>query len=348
MYHHKDNKTHYKVMQRKGIYFFAFCTLFSSLMMFHSHCHAKTPTKQVVNFSQDASQHISQKQIELIFREYKYFFASTIQSSIDEIIKQNPNIGIRKALLRFEMHLMPAFRGLSEQEDPAIALLDVWTLAERMVHHLGNDAAKKQFQQFQPILLNAAKRNRDRILEIVKAMVPENCFDQGCDIIKGFAQENPIGDTYSNLLLHAPQPETKEKSAIDVILSLPGMLISPTEGIDRKIDDGVSAIREFTIVAGRFDRNVKELPESIRWQLLSFLYDLEEDQLIQSLNEKMAEISESHAKLSSTLESMPKQTEILIDHLAWRAVQLIILMFVSALIYRVLSSAIRKKAPKTT
>jgi hypothetical protein len=160
--------------------------------------------------------------------------------------------------------------------------------------------------------------------------------------------EKPVNVNTGYLSVSPSFVDWDKDGKIDVILGLPAMIISPGGGIDRKIDDGVSAIREFTIVAGKFDRNVKELPESIRWQLLSFLYDLEEDQLIQSLNDKMAEISESHAKLSSTLESMPKQTEILIDHLAWRAVQLIILMFVIALIYRVLSSAIRKKAPKTT
>jgi hypothetical protein len=341
MYQFKGNNENHKSKRCKKTCFLAFLAILSAFMLFNNICDAR---EKAHNFSQDATKHLSQKQINIILLEYKYFFSASIKSAIDEIIRQNPEIGIRKALLRFEMHLIPAFRDMSDQAEPAVALLDVWTLAERMVQHLENEIAKDQFKKFQPILLNAAKRNRDRILEIVKSMVPDDCFTQGCETMRDFAKENPIGDTYSNLILHTPQPKpTKDKSIIDIIFGLPGMIISPGGGIDRKLDDGVSAIREFTLVAGSFDRNVKDLPESIRWQLLSFLYDLEEDQLIQSLNDKMAEISVSHAKLSSTIESMPNQVEILIDQLAIRAAQLIAMAFVLILVYRCLFACFRKK-----
>jgi DNA mismatch repair ATPase MutS len=73
------------------------------------------------------------------------------------------------------------------------------------------------------------------------------------------------------------------------------------------VDRGALAIRDFSMTAERFSDIVEELPESLRWQLLLWLYEFEESEMAKSVLASLERVAESSAKLTTTAEMLPEK-----------------------------------------
>ena len=128
--------------------------------------------------------------------------------------------------------------------------------------------------------------------------------------------------------------------------------------------------RKLTNTAEHFSDVIEDMPESIRWQLTLLLDDMERLETIKSVTNSMAEFSKSSSRFADSTEKLPeqlrkeismliedidvKQTNLqatidrvgaivddvdgLTRNINFRAMQLVVLIFVLALVYRAMVS----------
>ncbi len=267
-------------------------------------------------------------------RELEYYFTSTIEAAVDELNAQSQNVQSRKSALRFQMHVIPTCRTLLNQEDVRRALIDVWVLTTRMVFYFEDDSGAEYYGQSQTVLLEASKKVLEKTRLLAEKFLPEKCYMKCDESVRNYARANPIECKYSGLMVHATETGDGHKSLLDVIIDIPLAPFTMGKGIDEKIDQGVSAIRDFTGVADRFATDVKYLPESTRWQMLMLLYDLQKEFDLPALQGRLDNVSNSANNLASSIGIVSKTTHDLVDHIAWRLAQLATLIFILAVIHR--------------
>ena len=291
---------------------------------------------------------VSAEELQLAFKEYECFFVSTIESAIDRIDSNLDDAADRKAALRFQMQVIPACRELLKQESPLRAIVDVWHLAERMVAHFeagtsGDDFA--DLAEHNTILLEASKKILTRTDALAKKYLPEECYTDSRAYVAALAKSNPIEGGYSGLSFRTAKSTKHKDSALDMILDVPLALFKITDEIGEisdEIDEGVLAIEEFTSVTDRFTDNIKYMPESLRWQMLLLLYDIETQLNLPVLHECLESLTGSTDALASTAGALHKDIRWIIDHIALRFAQLIGLIFVLTMVHILLSKRIRR------
>ncbi len=278
--------------------------------------------------------------------EFEYYFTSTIEAAVDELNAQTQNVQSRKSALRFQIHVIPTCRTLLNQQDVRRALVDVWVLTARMVFHFEDGLPTEYYGTSRTVLLDASKKLLEQAGLLAKKFLPEECYLKCSESVRNYARANPIKCKYSGLMVHVTETGDGHKSLLDVIVDIPLAPFTMGKGIDEKIDQGVSAIREFTGVADRFATDVKYLPESTRWQMLMLLYDLQEELDLPALHDRLQSISHSANNLASSIEVVSKTTHALVDHIAWRLAQLALLIFVLVVIHRNLPHAWKTRGEK--
>lgn len=291
---------------------------------------------------------VSAEELQLAFNEYECFFVSTIESAVDKINNNIEDTADRKSSLRFQMHVIPACRNLLRRESPLRAIVDVWHLAERMVAHFEIGSEGDDFADFaghNTILLEASKEILTRTEALAKRYLPEEYYADSQAYVAALAESNPIGGGYTNLMFRTAKSPKHKDTALDMVLDIPLSLfrISGEIGeISDEIDEGVLAIEAFTSVTDRFTNNVEYLPESLRWQMLLLLYDIEAQLNLPVLHDRLKNLTASTDALASTAGALHKDIRGIIDHIALRFAQLIGLIFALAIVYCLLSRRIRR------
>lgn len=278
--------------------------------------------------------------------EFEYYFTSTIEAAVDELNAQTQNVQSRKSALRFQMHVIPTCRTMLNQEDVRRALVDVWVLTTRMVFHFEDNPGTESSGASQTVLIEASKKLLERARLLAKKFLPEKCYLKCDESVRNYARANPVKCEYSGLMVHATETGDGHKSLLDVIIDIPLAPFTMGKGIDEKIDQGVSAIRDFTGVADRFATDVKYLPESTRWQMLMLVYDLQKEFDLPALQGRLDGLSQSANNLASSIQIVSKTTHALVDHIALRLAQLAILIFGLVVIHRILSRGWKTRREK--
>ncbi len=324
--------------------FFTFLTLAMSWFFMAGGLHAQAAKD--TGHSMSATVVIRPDELRSNLTEFEYYFTSTIEAAVDELNAQTQNVQSRKSALRFQIHVIPTCRTLLNQEDVRRALIDVWVLTTRMVFHFEDSPETEYSGTSQTVLLDASKKLLEKARLLAKKFLPEKCYLK-CDAsVRNYARANPVTCKYSGLMVHATETGNGHKSLLDVIIDVPLAPFTIGKGIDEKIDQGVSAIRDFTGVADRFATDIKYLPESTRWQMLMLVYDLQKEFDLPALQGKLDRLSHSANNLASSIQVVSKTTHDLVDHIAWRLAQLATLIFVLVLIHRNLPHAWKTRGKK--
>ncbi len=324
--------------------FFTFLTLAMSWVFMAGGLHVQAAKH--TGHSMPSPGAIRADELRSSLREFEYYFTSTIEAAVDELNAQTQNVQSRKSALRFQMHVIPTCRALLNQEDVRRALVDVWVLTTRMVFHFEDSPQTEYYETSQTVLLDASKKVLEKTRLLAKKFLSEKCYLKCDESVRNYARANPIKCKYSGLMVYATETGDGHKSLLDTIIDIPLAPFAMGKGIDEKIDQGVSAIRDFTGVADRFATDVKYLPESTRWQMLMLVYDLQNEFDLPALQGKLDSLSHSANNLASSIQVVSKTTHDLVNHIAWRLAQLAILIFGLAVIHRNLSHGRKPRREK--
>jgi hypothetical protein len=230
-------------------------------------------------------------------------FKLSINALVDEIVKKTESKPVQMQSLNMRTRVLDGLNAMLQQDDSVAAFLDTWALCVRFRLFLEEGNGSFLYGENQAFVIETAKSIEGRIEEIGKLFLAEDLYRMTRENLNEFARSNPINSTLSNLMIYATKVKKNGQSPFLSILSIPMEPFRAFGGVDRT----ATAIGRFADSANRFSDILAELPESSRWQLLMFLYELEETEMAKSLVSSTAKLSDSSERLAQSSEQLPQR-----------------------------------------
>jgi hypothetical protein len=240
-------------------------------------------------------------------RDHLNGFGDAFKASLDvlaEEIKQRASSkSIQMQLLQMRSRTVYGLNAMLQEEDAIVAFLDTWALCIRFRIFLEEGEGSRLFGEDQILAIDAAKSIEGRIEEIGRLFLSDELYQTTRRDLEEIGRANPIKSNYSNIIQYATKMQKNGQQPLLSIVAIPMEPFRAIGGVDRT----ASAISRFTDTANRFSDILTELPESSRWQLLMFLYELEETEMAKSLVSSTAKLSDSSERLAQSSEQLPQQ-----------------------------------------
>ena len=201
------------------------------------------------------------------------------------------------------IRLTQAFQSMLAHEDPVVAFVETWGLAVRLVDYFQTGHGQALYSEHHDVVVRAAKGLEMEIEEIGRKFLSEEEFEDARTQVTQFARQQPMNESFSNLIVYATAVRPGEPSPFAGIVSIPMAPFTAMKGVDRT----ASAIYGVRGSMERMSDIVDDLPESVRWQLLLLLMDLEEVEAVKSLLNSASTFSESSVRLAAMTEALPEE-----------------------------------------
>jgi hypothetical protein len=221
------------------------------------------------------------------------FFKSTLTTAAEEIVQKSNSKKDQMLALQMQTRMLQGLYLVSQEDDPVVAFIDTWALSMRFQIYLVEGDGAGMFGVHQPVAIDAAKRIEASIEDIGRLFLTNSDFQTTQKNIVEFTRANPIKVNFTNVVVYATQISADQQNPFLKIVSLPMAPFRGIEGVERT----ASAISRFTDTADRFSDVVADLPESSRWQMLMFLYELEETEMSKSLVSSTTRLADSTEQL---------------------------------------------------
>jgi methyl-accepting chemotaxis protein len=234
------------------------------------------------------------------FEEYA---AALRRETSSEIQKARPDEKIKRSDLIRNVRLTQAFSTMLEQRDPIVAFLETWGLTVRLRLYFEVGQGSTLYGDYQELVIDRARQLELKIENIGRRFLTEDEFRDAQTLIRRFAEQNPVRESFSNLVVYATQARPGEPSPFSNVLAIPMAPFTALKGVDRT----ASAIHS---VRGSMDHIadvVERTPESARWELMLLLTEMEDTAIIKSLLSSASTLSESSARFADTAEKLPEE-----------------------------------------
>ena len=221
-----------------------------------------------------------------------------VQRAARQITLETDDREVRRKMILWQLHTMQSCRRALQLPDPRWAFLDVWTMVYQTRLFVEEGRGKDVLGPQAPIAVEAL----DRLLESIKAaardvLTPKQ-LEQTSEAARVWAEQNPIdGDTISA----RPSPSGDTSGAFEAILGVPAEIFSFGGGVK----ETAQAVEDVAVAAHHAVGAVEALPQTVRWQTELLLFDLKENETIQSLVEDAGQASDALAKVGNTVDKLP-------------------------------------------
>jgi hypothetical protein len=118
--------------------------------------------------------------------------AGLVEEGADEIAAQSKEPAVRRAALRWKLHMIPMIHDAALQQDPLIAVADLWTLALQMEAYFSLGAGGDMFGAHQPIAIATCHEITLSGEDVIRAAVRGAGIEAPRAAVSKFAEEHPI------------------------------------------------------------------------------------------------------------------------------------------------------------
>jgi hypothetical protein len=244
---------------------------------------------------------------------FEDMFIQIIKQTTAQIEQEYPDLDTKRTNLLVNTRLSSAIRTFADAASPLVGLVENWELCVRLCSYFDDGPGQSLYRQTQPAMRRAVQQVRDEIERLAGTYLPPDLFEETRRHVYQFAKDNPIEGTMGNLIVYATGTETETFNPFKKVLSIPMAPIRAMEGVDKT----AVAIDRFTDSANRFNDILKAMPESVRWEMLLFLYDLQSSEMTKSLLQNMEAFNASSRQMVELARKMPQdvreELSILID-----------------------------------
>ena len=234
------------------------------------------------------------------FAEY---FRASVKETADQLNESDITSRMRKTNMILRARTLQTINTMLEQDDPMVAFIETWVFVVRLCQYFEEGEGRSLFGDNQHILIEAAAQLQARVEIIGKTFMKDEVFEETCQNVISFAHSNPLKAGFSNTIVYATKIQKGKSNPFNNLLSIPMSPFTAMKGVDR----AATSINRFTDTAARFSDIVEELPESARWQLLTFLYDFEDTEMTKSFLASVSKFSESSAQLAESTKNLPQE-----------------------------------------
>ena len=246
---------------------------------------------------------LSKEEFREALNSFKEFADAAIAQSANQLDQLQPDFKTRKMNMIQRTRLRHAFQTMFDKENPIEAFIETWALSVRLTNYLKDGEGSNLFGKRQDIAITAAEKIEVEIERIGRRFLKEDTFAKTQKKINNFARANPITGTFSNTIIYVTKVDPGKPGLFDDVVSIPMSPFKAMTGVDRT----ASAIYGLQTSANRISDIVEGLPESAKWQLLLFLMEIKETELVESVLTSMSRFSESSVRFADSAEKLPQQ-----------------------------------------
>jgi hypothetical protein len=169
------------------------------------------------------------------------------------------------------------------------------------------------YGEHQDTVIGYATRYKAELERIGRTFLKEEEFLEAQKEIRRFAGQNPIRQTFSNLLVFVTETRPGQPMPFSNVVAIPLAPFTAMQGVDRT----AAAIHGVRGSMDRFTDVVDGLPESAKWQLMLLLMDAEDTNIVKTLMAAVTTLSESSGELVKTTRQLPEtfreQVSVLVE-----------------------------------
>jgi len=258
---------------------------------------------------------VSKEELAMALDAFDESASQVMSETAQKLYALAPDRKNKRAEVIKNIRLTQAFHCMLAHEDPVIAFVETWGLTVRLVDYFQTGHGQVMFGEHQDVVVSAARRLETEIEEIGRKFLSQEEFEEGRKQVKQFARQQPIRESFSNLVIYATAVRPGEPSPFADIMSIPMAPFTAMRGVDRT----ASAIYSVRGSMEHISDIAEDLPESVRWQLLLLLMDLEEAEGVKSFLNSASTFAESSVSLAATTEALPEelrqQASVLIEEI---------------------------------
>ena len=299
---------------QKEIMFFSIVICLLTSTIFISGCGEKSYSSLGGKSTPKAGQ-ISKEELREEINKFEDYAVSTIKQTVNKLNELSPGRKILKTNLISRVRLIQGFHIMAQQEDSVTAFIETWTLSKRVQLYFEEGEGSILYTNNQPVITGACKQIEAEIENIGKKFLKEDAFNETNKLVNNFARQNPIRETFSNLLVYATETVPGQPSPFSQVASIPMAPFKAMEGVDRT----AASIYSVRGSMDRFTDIAESLPESTRWQLLLLLSDMEDVEVVQKFSDSITKLSDSSVKIANSTDTLPQRVReeaaILVDEI---------------------------------
>ncbi|MHC4751373.1 MAG: hypothetical protein ACYTFW_16060 [Planctomycetota bacterium] len=274
-----------------------------SLLLLSVHGCAQKQQRMLQGKSTQIARQYSKEELRESLDRFDNFASAVTAEVARQIEEKEPDFRTRKLNLVQQTQTRQAVRTMLEQEDPIVAFIEAWSLCVRLTNYLTSGEGSNLFREHQDIAIIASEKLQNEIEMIGRKYFQEDVFAQTQKNIYNFAEANPIKGTFSNIIVYATKVRPGQSALFDEVIGIPMSPFKAMSGVDRT----ASAIYGLGESADRISDVVEELPESVRWQLLLLLMEMQETEMVISVLKSMSKLSDSSVRFADSAEKLPEQ-----------------------------------------
>lgn len=285
-----------------------------AVMLAGSGCSDIVSTIRMIGREGTISTAVTKEELRDRLDQFEDSFEAQIRKASDELLDADDSRRMKRLTLIWQMRMIPMLRNNLDQQNPLGALLDAWTLCERMRQFLAEGDGKSLFGTHQQIAVRAATDAEVEIQKIASLVLKPPMMEDTRERVKEVATSHPLFGEFSGSDVRAAIAGSNDKVLQDV-LAIP---LTPFRWLGG-VDETAQAIKGFTVVSSRLTDVVQGLAADARLQTQLLLLDSEDLGSVKSALKSMKRLSTSSERLATTAEKLPmelrKELTILLDHI---------------------------------
>jgi len=246
---------------------------------------------------------MSKEELRELLNNFEEFATAAIAQAASQVDEMQPDFKTRKMGLVHRTRFRQALNTMLDCDDAIEAFIETWALTVRTTNYFKDGEGKYIFGEHQHLAVTTSEKLQTEIERIGKIFLNNNTYNETQNKINKFAQANPITGNYSNTIVFVTKVQSGGQSLFKDVISLPLSPFKAMTGVDRT----ASAIYGLRDSADHVADVAEELPESVRWQLLLLLMEMEETRVVKTFLESMSEFSRSSARIATSTEKLPEQ-----------------------------------------
>lgn len=138
--------------------------------------------------------HVEPAELRVRVYVYESFFASTVQSSANEILAKEEDFEIRQAALLWKINVIPAMQKAVFQADPLAALGEAWVLTLQMARYFDEGPGRDLFGESQSIAVEAAHDLESEVQAVALSIGDPTAAAEIKRDFEQWVEDNPILD----------------------------------------------------------------------------------------------------------------------------------------------------------
>jgi len=216
--------------------------------------------------------------------------------------------GRRRVAQLWKMAVIPELRASLDRADDEAVLLHLWARNAQMRHYFAQGPGSVRFGEDAVLGVEVFAALSESLAALAEQELGPERFPAAKELIERYGQGHPLEVDPMAAAEHDSELAGLLRDSLgkplDVVMQ-PLRAINPGKGLD----ETARAVKEFSFTVETARRDLKRLPEQIRWQTELLMLDLDDNASRQAAQASLSALSATAEELGRTAQGLPAEVE---------------------------------------